>query len=304
VNFNDVYALSEYVPRNSRIHQALELPYCDSDNTKEVNRFAICYRDLAFGWNFVKSFADTNTPLPTTELTKRIPDYNLLQRVYSFERFGRKDTELAFAISIDRVLDPYMKNLLQACLLAEDFEAASVSRQLGIPGNVFLIYEKLFFNTLDRREENAFIASIVYPQTRAVEFDANYALRESYANIMKRTGYRNGISDVLNMAGIRGFLQTGATQMVVKDFENKLMCNALFLSNNGFLNTSHVGITNAKNLLAAAKHGGDLESGSSADATGAGSIGNELLDEVVNAGMTETEKRRLFVIEQTKEAEG
>ena len=81
------------------------------------------------------------------------------------------------------------------------------------------------------------------------------------------------------------------------------MCNALFLSNNGFLNTSHVGISNAKNLLAAAKHGGDLESGNSADSTGAGSIGNELLDEVVNAGMSETEKRRLFVIEQAKEAE-
>ena len=297
MTFEDIYELSEYIPENSRIFNVLELPYSDSNNSFETNRYAIGYRDLSFLWNFIKSFTDTHSLLPNDfTVFRKKEEYDLMLRVYNFERFNTKDRDVAFAIAIDRVLPPYQKNVIKACLLAEDYNLEEVANKLCLPKEVISIYEKLFFNVLDRMNEHSFIASLVYPESRVVEFDPNYVLRASYSSILRRSGYVNGVDDVLNMAGVRGYFAGGVTQAVVKDFENKMMCNALFLSKNGFLNSNHVGITNAKNLLAAAKHGGDNESGSSDDMLGAGSIGSNLLEEVIHVSMKDVDARRQYNI--------
>ena len=303
MTFDDVYELSEHIPNNSRAFNSSVLPFGMTESA-EVGKFAACYKDLSFLWNFVKSFLDVGGYLPNDfRAFQNKEEYELMRRVFNFERFEVRDRELAHAISIDRVLAPLEKKVLRACLLSGDFDLDEVSRKVGISKSVIKIYEKLFFNVLDRKKEHLFIASIVYPESRLVEFDPDYTMQADYGAILQRAGYRGNVDDVLNMAGVRGYITTGPTQMIVADFENRIMCNALFLARAGFLNTNNLGVTNAKNLLAAAKHGGDTESGKSDDSMGAASIGENLMDEVVRFSMDELDDRRQFVIEMN-ESEG
>ena len=75
------------------------------------------------------------------------------------------------------------------------------------------------------------------------------------------------------------------------------MANALFLANIGMLNTrNQVGISNAKNLLAAAKHGGDTDVANN-DNVGLGGIADSFNEELVKFNEKDVEDKRLLKIE-------
>jgi len=71
------------------------------------------------------------------------------------------------------------------------------------------------------------------------------------------------------------------------------MANALFLANTGFMNSrNNVGISNAKNLLAAAKHGGDTDTAQT-DNIGLGGIASTMAEEIKIVGMDVAESTRI-----------
>ena len=89
-------------------------------------------------------------------------------------------------------------------------------------------------------------------------------------------------------------LGSGQTQAMASSFENKLMANADFMARIGALNSRHsAGINNAKNLLAAAKHGGDTDTQSS-DMLSAMSMGASIVAEITNAEQKVLADRREY----------
>jgi hypothetical protein len=297
---SDIYKLSQVIPRDTEVFSDSPFQILAEDNvTYETEKFARCYSNPSFVWHFVKLFAKMGEPLPITSCYELLTykGYNTILEAYNFIRYGTASEEMVYAVSIDSSMNPYNKNVLRGTLLVEDVEAEHIARKTGVPLSVIEIYEELFFNVWDRQEDQLFIASLVNPEGAFAELNPNYQARASYGELLRRTGYKYGLDDVMSLAGVRGHEITGSTQNIVAEFENKLMANALFLANTGFMNTrNNVGISNAKNLLAAAKHGGDTDTAQN-DNIGIGGIADVLAIEVKNVGQIDAEGRRLKNVE-------
>ena len=83
MDFQTIYNLSESIPSQSRYFDIFEETETqDSSNSEEVNRFALCYKDLSFGWHFIKTFADSKLDLPVCVINEET-----LIRAYNFERY-------------------------------------------------------------------------------------------------------------------------------------------------------------------------------------------------------------------------
>lgn len=292
---NDIYELSRLIPRNTDFFS--DSPFkimAEDDVSYETEKFAKCYSNPAFSWHLIKMYADLNEPFPIDKSLHliQLEEYDILREAYMFLRFGEASQDLVYAISIDKSMEPYHKNVIKGCILSENITAREIALKIGVPEDVIIIYEKLFFNIWDRKEDQLYIASLVNPEGIVNELNPNYQLRATYVDLLKRAGYRNGISDVLSIAGLRGYTMHGSTQSLVAEFENKLMANAVFLSNIGLINTrNQVGISNAKNLLAAAKQGGDTDI-SNNDLLGVGGIADAFTSEVAFFNGKDVDRRR------------
>ena len=156
-----------------------------------------------------------------------------------------------------------------------------IAKKLGVDVEIIWLYEKLFYNILDRRDEYMFITSLVYPEGRLEELDPRYSDRVSYGTLAKRAAFNNGAEDALVAAGFpSSFMSEGSAEDNSTRLESAMMANAYWLMRNGFGNSRNaVGLTNAKNLIAAAKHGGNEDTGEVAG-VGIAAIGPGLLTEV------------------------
>ena len=276
-----IYSLSQLIPRETGFFS--DSPFqilVDDDVSYETEKFARCYSNPAFGWHIVKLYADQNLPFPVCQCVtlSELEEYDILREAYMFLRFSEGHEDLIYAVALESSMDPYYKNVLRGCLLVEDITAHEISRKTGLPENVVTLYEKLFYNVWDRLSDQMYIAALVNPEGMVAELNPNFQLRTS-------------------LAGMKGHTIIGTTQNIVAEFENKLMANALFLANNGMLNTrNQVGITNAKNLLAAAKQGGDTDIANN-DNIGIGGIADVLNSEIISFNQADVKRRRVLNIE-------
>jgi hypothetical protein len=297
MNRTQIYELSQILPKENDFFSGSPFQILAEDDVSyETEKFARCYSNPSFGWHIAKLYADMREPFPICEsfILSQVDDleYETLRSAYMFLRYGEADSDLVFAIALDKNMDPYHKSVLKACILVENVSVSDIASRTGYPEKVVRLYEKLFYNIWDRAEDQLYIASLVNPEGVVNELNPNYQLRASYVDLLKRAGYKNGIDDVLSIAGVRHYGLSGSTQSLVAEFENKLMANAVFLSNIGLLNTrNQVGISNAKNLLAAAKHGGDTEL-SNNDLIGIGGIADKLVDELTYNEEKDVKRKR------------
>jgi hypothetical protein len=258
MNFQEIYNLSQFVPRDSRYFDRF-LDVSESDNAFEVNRFSFCYSDLKFGWHFIKSHDVENLSLGSYVTNEA------LIRAYNFERYKTPDRDVAYAIAIETTMPKYFKNLIVSLFFSPGISIEKISEIVKVPKEVIKIYEELFYNILDRRDEAAFIAEQIYPESRAEEFQSDYAESTTYDTLMKRSSYNNSLEDLLHLAGYReSDVLEGASQNLQEEstrLETAIMNNANYLVKSGMINSRNVvGISAAKNLLAAAKHGGNEDS--------------------------------------------
>ena len=278
MNFQEVYNLSQFIPQNSRYFDRFQTPEGEgSNNAAEVNRFSFCYSDLKFGWHFIKSHEAEDLRLGSYVIEPA------LIRAYNFERYKVRDMAVANAIAIETTMPHYYRNLIISMFFSPGMTLDKIAKTVGFSREVIEIYEKLFYNILDRREEAAFIAQQVYPETRAEELQPDYMDNVSYDSLLKRSGYNNGMEDLLFLAGFRNDTISDGSQNlqeVSTRLETAIMNNANYLVKTGMINARNVvGIAAAKNLLAAAKHGGNEDSAEIG--VGLSPIGSVLMTEVL-----------------------
>ena len=293
MDFETVYRLSGLIPESSPYFSLYEEDTNNTSTNSEVNRFALCYKDLSFGWHFIKSYSDLQYDLPC----EVIDEHNLV-RAYNFERYDNRDIPLAQAIAIETSLPTNIKNTITSLFFSEGITIQAVAEITNFDEDTIRVYEELFFNVLDRKHEALFIAGLVYPETRAEELNPRYLQNVSNETLLRRVAYNNGTESTLALAGFKDtFLQFSDATSSTNKLESAIMSNAYFMAACGFLNSRDApGIANAKNIMAAAKHGGGEEASFQETGFGAAPMGTIIINELMHAQKDEIAER----LERTK----
>jgi len=297
MTYKGILELLQYIPKNSRHFDALTISDGDSYGYRqeEVELFATCYRDTAFRWHFVRSFVDIDEPLPEEVEDKYI------KRLYKYLTGDHKDEYVMAAVSIAKNMPDMYQAGLKAMLLDPEATAEKISAIIGFEVPVVYIYEKLFFNVRDRLGEHAYIASIPYPDGRIGVVSAGEDYLRNPSEELMRVGYNNGMEQAAYALGLKNTVVTEDFANVAKKLENLFMSNALFLAQNGYMDTFHPGIQHAKQIIAAAKQG-DSQDEVSED-IGAGAIGQTISLELQHYQELQSAKRSdmLKLEQQAKE---
>lgn len=275
---NRIQYLSQFIPPDSDYFRYSLTGFGEqtSAHQRQIDRFLVAYRDLAFGYHFVRALIKCGCELPPDVSEQELIDF------YWFERTGEPRGAIVETLALHHPSSHFLENSVQAFLLTfEPFDA--IAKKTGINANVLRTYEKLFFNVRARREESLFIANIVYPEHRLVETMEGYTREADFAALLKRSAYNNGLDDVSYFVGLQVESVTATHNSSAREMANRLessiMANGYYLARNGFINQrSSTGVSSAKSLLVAAKQGGD--DNSEQDNYGATSIGDSLVKEL------------------------
>jgi hypothetical protein len=273
----------------------------DTANQQDMFRYAVCYRHLNFLWHFVKTFTDGSFDLPMNSVVATNSSIDLMARVWHYEVYHGMDMNLSMALFIHTGGMGRTHHILEACYVAEDYDCEKVAYVLGLDPEVVALYESLFFNIRDRIEEHMLLASLVYPETRVKDMGESNSPGVDVKGTLLKIGYDHGLDEVLGMAGVRGVTAMGSTTTLIKDFEQVLMANALTMAKLGYTNSPNIAINHAKQLLAAAKQGGDSDVQDS-DALGAQSIGESVVAEVMKVSREELLARQKIQQEEAEAA--
>ena len=157
MKFCRVEELSQLIPEDSNYYRLL------GSDSSDINKFAHCYKDLSFGWNFVRSLENKSKPPTVTE--------PYLVRAYNYLYNKARDPKLRQAEAYDSILDPYYKDTIKSLLFVDGITIDDIAKKLGVDPEVIYLYEKLFYNILDRKHEYMFITSLVYPEGRLEEME-------------------------------------------------------------------------------------------------------------------------------------
>jgi len=264
MDFETIHRLAEYLPNNSPLFQrwsadelAEDISF-ESSRADEIRRYITCYKNMQFGWAFVRQLITLDLPLPEIS-TAEEPIY----RAYLFEKHRHPDKELFEAVCLFHPAMRAQARVLNALLRDQQVVYKTIADRLGLKVEVVYLYEQLFYNVVDRRAEALFIATLNYPQTRAVENSDTYTRDVSVEDLLGRAAYNRGIDDAMYFVGLPRNPYAGRTVPETSQaLESQFLANGLFFAMNGYLNQEHgtAGLRAAKSLLSAAKMGGQEQS--------------------------------------------
>lgn len=224
----------------------------------EVDKFVRSYADLAIGWKSAKQLALTDHPFPC--FIEGHDDWIFKAYLFCINPIKYRNEHVSNALGLASSRMRSSREVINSMLVQENYSYQDIGKDTCIPADTIAAYEKLFFNVVDRHLDHMFIRNVVYPNGRFVEMYDDYLKNEELGNILLRVGYNNGKSDVLHFAGFKsGLLGTMAALDMPQKLESIIMANGYILARNGWANQREhaVGLSSARNLIAAAKHGGE-----------------------------------------------
>ncbi len=284
-----IYELCDYLPPDNQPNNYRQLfgdiPNFQLDGTKA--RFMQEYKNLRFGWEAAQSIARSHKKFPAIISGKDIWVF----RAYLFCCDNKKhpDEHVDAAVALTSPQMRHKRMILDALLVVDGADIYQIAQIVSLSHHTVAAYEKLFFNIIDRKRDATFLAEVVYPQTRMVELVAGYVANESLDKILMRAGYNNGAADVLYIAGCSNNLLAGlADGDSASKMETLMMTVGYIFARNGLLHQRDaVAVSNARNLISAAKQGGQQSGPESPLA----SIGDSLLREMQAFKKPEAERR-------------
>lgn len=259
-----------------------------------VNKFLCAYKDLAFGYHIVKALVKDNCELPA-DITEGV-----LYKTYMFEKYGQPYDEIIQAIAFTHPSNKIMEDSIKAAIISM-VPYKTLEKAYGIPKSVLEAYEQLFFNIRDRKNEALFIANLVYPDTRFVELSDNYLKEEDKGKLLIRSAYNNGLGDASYFMGLKTLDNITISGMnsvdAASQLEAAIMVNGLFLARNGALNARNSGVSQARNILIAAKQGG--QDTMNQDNEGVGSLGELAMQALKDMTRDELAERTQAIAQAT-----
>src|SRR6266404_6124878 len=162
---------------------------------REIDIRGHVLNDPSFGWNFIQSFLDLGRPLPA-----QVYEWQLL-RPYCYLRYATYDPDARAAIELQHPANWQRRVLLWAMLIRAEYEYGAVANKLHLSEAAVRMHEALFWNVRDR--DRIYLCSLVYPETRLVEFVPGYVLNEDPMNLALRAALDHGIVSVEELLGLK-----------------------------------------------------------------------------------------------------
>jgi hypothetical protein len=234
-------------------------PLDPSGGTHPAGAIVQIHSNPAFGWHIARAFARARKPFPVPVIGRD----RWLSKAYlmHFEPASYHDGDVDAACQISR--EPGIAAKLKALLMTGlglpiDAHIATVAEKTGIPTRTVEAFEILFFNVLDRHQDDFYLSNVVYPEGRVVEYAEDYLKTTPIADLLLRTAYNHrNIDLVSHLAGLddASFVKEIAA---LPDAEAKLQArfigSALLMAKLGMLNQRSAGMQRATQLLAAGRH--------------------------------------------------
>lgn len=249
----------------------------DADTLRYLN----AYKNLHFGWDMAKELATRKMPFP--EVATSDDEWVFRAYLYCMDNQRYRDRAIQGALFL---ATPQMRNtreVLHSLFVCKNATAEKAAKVLNLDVDTVTAYEQLFFNVVDRHTDATFLRDVVYPDTRFSEVAAHYLRQEDLGRVLLRMGYNNGEEDVLYFAGFRSdVLARLDGRDIPGRLESTFMAHAYILARNGFINQNLPAVRDARNLITAAKQGGeDTRKGSPFD----GKVSEALIDELHSLGV-------------------
>lgn len=277
---SDVIALmSWHMPRNYQMCvDPHELVGLHDTAAYDIMHYAECFKNLKIGWDFAAAMAaDSESVFPAIFHG----DDLYVWRAYRYLK-GDSDPDVEGAIALEMGKSPG-RDAIRAMLVNEDGGYAVSSSYTNIRKEVIKAYEKLFFNVRDRLKDHAFIASVVYPDSRMVEAYEEYITGTGIDVLMLRAGYTKGIRHVLYASGLTNdHPYAGYNAMDgANELDKMFMQDGVFIGSMGFMHQKHnnIALSNARLSMQASKMGGN-EAGNMSVIADVGSIALDSLSEL------------------------
>lgn len=257
--------------------------YFAGNRDRKLAKFVLGYKDVAFGWKFAQVFARNNLELPP--LPGKGEDAILQAYLYCRDTSYGSESFLQ-AMSLTSPERANAAKTVRALLIPRDACALKVAQRLRMAPHAVRLYEQLFFNVRDRRDDVIYIRDIVFPATRVSEMLRTEFQSDEVADMLLRAGYDNGVDDVIHMAGLADHTERmlNAASESSRQFEALLMANAVVQANNGFLNLKRTtpALQKASQLMIAGKISGS----DSGDINPMAAVGESIMNELLTSRLT------------------
>ena len=239
---------------------------CSAHHEDIVTR-ALAYKDTKFGFRLVRHLVRNGLPFPAFDVWDE--EVVMLKQAYDAERGMFHGDAIRTAHMLASPVMRSERAIVEAALLSAEINIKKLSADLGLREEELRAYERLYFNVLDRGQDNLYLNGVAYPETGVVELMDGYVKSASFDKLLLRAGYKNGVQDMFWLAGLR---HNRAEQRAAKagsvpaKLEALIMTKGYILANNGFGTQSSFhapAVSAARGLIAAAKQSGTSDSGNS-----------------------------------------
>lgn len=249
--------LSWYKPRSkntARLSANADIKGLTDKMASDILHYAECYKNLQFGWDFAQEAVSTGMEFPAI----LHGDDLIVWEAYQYLK-GCGDKDISAALAINTDVNANLKNQIRALLVIDGVDIPFISQKLGVPEEVIRVYEKLFFNVLDRKADHHYIANVVFPEGRLTEAFENYLENTGLDDLMLRAGYTHGKEHVLYAAGLgpNPFAGKSAGEGAA-ELDSMFMADGCLYATLGWMHqkTNAQPIANARLSMQASKMGG------------------------------------------------
>lgn len=231
-----------------------------------MGTFLQLYSNPSMGWQAAAVYASQGKSLPIPLMGKDKWVFKAYLYCMDPKRFGHRNIIEAIMLAHPEMKS--VRDVVESLMLTGDINTPEkISQSTGIPKDTLEAYESLFFNISDRRKDSMYIRNLVYPESRLVEMFDGYSTNEDIGMLLKRFGYNHNGSELLFLSGLPSeFQQDMSTAAAAGKLEGVLMQQGYLLTKLGFSNQTRnaQAIYHARSVIAAAKQGGQDNSGDDA----------------------------------------
>ena len=188
-----------------------------------INRRANALLDPAFPWHYAKAFAQLRQPLPAMvhEPYIKLAYEHIMNRAIN--------EDISWGQIIQHPKWQTKRGILEALLLLPDLRLDQVAAYTGLAVTTVMIYEGLFFSVRDRLEDKLFINEIAYPQTKHVEYQAEYWNTAEPSELMIRAAFHGDLDTVLEIFGSRTPREEQSSEVSMKRLKSRTLADADFI---------------------------------------------------------------------------
>jgi len=189
-------------------------------NTRSGRR-ALALNDPKFGWNFVKTLKEDDLSVPAA-----IGHLQILQAFAHLS--GSENDAIDEALFLAEPSNTTARNLLKGLLISGDVTLENIAGWMQISLEAARVYDQLFFNVRDRRDEPGYIVQILNSDSIRLNRETN-----NEETLLLRAGVQLGAEEVIRLAGIMPNKRGNSLVAMRENIEQETLFRAMMSARHG-----------------------------------------------------------------------